>query len=128
MAVDEELDEESWDIRETFAYFGRAFYSASCLEVGLAHALLFSGFMMEVRNKYVANKGKGFDQKQYQADFDAYMERQFAQTMGNIVRRVEPLPDLNQELNERIAAAKSRRDFLARIPARHGRARAASVP
>jgi hypothetical protein len=31
---DDNLDDEGWEVRETFAYFGRA-YMASVLEVGL---------------------------------------------------------------------------------------------
>jgi hypothetical protein len=108
----DDLDDESWDIRETFAYFGRAFYMASVLEVGLAHALLLGEFLVEVRDKIVASKGKGFDRKQYEADFDSFMDKQFALTMGNIIRRVEKLPDFDEDLRKRIVAAKDRRDFL----------------
>jgi hypothetical protein len=43
------------------------------------------------------------------------MEKQFAQTMGNIiskVSKVEKLPDFSDELMARVVAAKKRRDFL----------------
>src|ERR1700681_837385 len=77
---DADLDDEAWDVRETFAHFGRAFYAASVLEVGLAHALMFGEFLLQVGQNIKATKGKGFDRKQYEAEFDAFMERQFAQT------------------------------------------------
>jgi hypothetical protein len=112
MTLDEELDEESWDIRETFAYFGRAFYMASVLEVGLAHALMHGEFMIQERKKFAARMGIGFDRKQYEADFDAYLDKQFAQTMGNIIQRVELLPYFDKDLKERLAEAKARRNFL----------------
>jgi hypothetical protein len=108
----EEMDEESWDIRETFAFFGRTFYMASCLEVGLAHALMYAEFLVEVRSEFDAMKGKGFDRKQYEAKFDAYMNKQFAQTMGNIIRRVSAVTEFSGDLKARITAAKTRRDFL----------------
>jgi hypothetical protein len=108
----EEIDEESWDIRETYAYFGSAFYMASCLEVGLAHALMYAEFLMEVKRELDATKGKGFDRKQYEANFDAYMNKQFSQTMGNIIKRVNAVTEFSDELKEHIAAAKKRRDFL----------------
>src|ERR1700730_18552739 len=98
----EEMDEEAWDTRETFAYFGRAYYMASVLEVGLAHALMFADFLREVKQEYDATKGKGFNRAQYEAQFDEYMKKQFAKTMGNIIRKVELLPEINDDLKRRI--------------------------
>ncbi len=111
--VREDLDEENWDVRETFAYFGRAFYMASVLEVGLVHVLLWGDFMMQVRDKLVATKGKDFNRKQYEADFDAFVDRHFAQTMGNVLRRLHTFPYLDENIRKRIQAATARRDFLA---------------
>lgn len=108
----EEMDEESWDTRETFAYFGRTFYLASTLEVGLAHALMFTEFLYSVKQEFIKDGGKSFDRARYEAEFDAYMEKQFAQTMGNIISKVEKLPEFSDELRARIVAAKKRRDFL----------------
>jgi hypothetical protein len=87
----EEMDEEAWDTRETFAYFGRTYYTATVLEVGLAHVLMFADFLREVKQEYDATKGKGFNRPQYEARFDEYMAKQFAQTMGNIIRKIEQL-------------------------------------
>jgi hypothetical protein len=110
-AADENLDEESWDIRETYALFGRAIYAASCLEVGLAHALMFCEFMAQAYQKIAATKL--FNRKQHEAAFDAFMANQFAQTMGNIIKRVNALSEFNDDLKKRIVAAKERRNFLA---------------
>ena len=88
--MEEELEPDSWEIRETFAYYGRAVYAFSVVEVALAHVLLFAQFLKDVRDDYIASRGKGFDRKQYERNFDAFMEEQFqAQTMGNLMRRVE---------------------------------------
>lgn len=110
--MDEELDPHSWEIRETFAYYGRAVYAFSVVEVALAHVLLYAQFMRKVRDDYIATKGKGFDRKKYEHDFDAFMEDQFAQTMGNLMRRVEKFSAFDDVLKARIADAKKRRDFL----------------
>ncbi|MGA8324430.1 MAG: hypothetical protein WB774_27275 [Xanthobacteraceae bacterium] len=40
------------------------------------------------------------------------MERQFSQTMGNIIRRVNAVTEFGDDLKERIVAAKKRRDLL----------------
>src|ERR1700757_2247057 len=108
----EQLDPRSWEIRETFAYYGRAVYTSSVVEVALAHVLLFAQFMKKVRDDYIATKGKGFDRKQYECDFDTFMDEQFAQTIGNLMRRVEKFSDFDDALKARIADAKKRRDFL----------------
>jgi hypothetical protein len=110
--MDEELDQHSWEIRETFAYYGRAVYMSSVVEVALAHVLLFAQFMKKVRDDYIAARGKGFDRKQYERDFDAFMNDQFAQTMGNLMRRVEKFGGFDVALKAKIADAKKRRDFL----------------
>jgi len=62
---------------------------ASTLEVGLAHALMFTEFLHGVKLELAKDGGKSFDRARYEAEFDAYMEKQFAQTMGNIIRKVE---------------------------------------
>src|SRR5687768_10397067 len=100
------MDEEGWDIRETFAFFGRAFYMASVVEVGLAHALMFTEFMMQERNQFLAKGAAEFDRKTYEARFDAYMDAQFAQTMGNLIKRLDGFSGLETRLVERIKAAK----------------------
>jgi hypothetical protein len=40
------------------------------------------------------------------------MEKQFARTMGNIIRQVENLPEMSNNLKDRIVSAKKRRNFL----------------
>jgi hypothetical protein len=69
-ARDEHLDDDSWERREVFAYFGSAMYMASVLEVGLSHVLMHGQYMKQVRDNYVWTRGKGFDRKKYEADFD----------------------------------------------------------
>lgn len=110
---DEELDEKSWEIRETFAYFGLAYYMACCLEVGLAHSLMYGEFLMQEHQKLVAAKGRGFDRKRYERDFDAFMEKHFAKTMGGVAQLASKLPNFSDELKKRIEEARKRRNFLA---------------
>lgn len=110
---DDDIDDESWDVRETFAYFGRAYYMASVLEVGLAHSLMFGEFMLREAEKIKTTRGKGWDQARYQADFDAYMAEQFGLTMGAVIKRAMALPYFTDELKQRIEAARKRRNFLA---------------
>jgi recombinational DNA repair ATPase RecF len=109
--MDEGLDEVGWHVRETYAYFGRAMYEASCLEVGLAHIFMDGEFMRRAVEEYRGNKI--FDRKRYQEEFDAFMNGQFAQTFGNLLRRVNASKHFSEDFKMRLADAKNRRDFLA---------------
>jgi hypothetical protein len=73
---------------------------------------MFGEFMLRERKTMVANKGVGFDLKKYQADFDTYLDGQFEQTMGSLIKRTEALPYFDDHLKARIKTAKVRRDFL----------------
>ncbi len=108
----DDLDEESWSIRETFAYFGRAMYMASVLETGLAHVLMAAHFMKQEKEKIIATKGREFSQEKYESDFDNFMDNQFDQTMGNLIKRVHSFTVFDDSLKHRIDEAKKRRDFL----------------
>lgn len=108
----DELDSESWLVRETFAYFGRAMYMASVLEVGLAHVLMAGQFLKATKEKLIGANGQ-FDQEKYEADFDQFMDDQFKQTMGNLIKRVNEFANFDDGLKGRIQKAKERRDFLA---------------
>lgn len=104
--------DEGEHVKEVFAYFGRAIYAASCVETGITHALLYLDYLASVEEDFRRTKGLGFDQKKYQSDFDAFMERHFALTLGNLIKRLNDLASMDSELKDRILAAKRRRDFL----------------
>jgi hypothetical protein len=104
--------DESEHVKETFAYYGRAAYTANVVETGLAHALMQIEFLTSVRDEFVRTKGLGFDRSRYEADFDAFMARQFAKTMGTLKNRVEKLGDFDDGLKKRIHLATERRNFL----------------
>lgn len=104
--------DEGEHVKEVFAHFGRAYYEAGVLETGLAIALMQIDFLSRVRDQYLADRGKSFDRIQYEAEFDLFMENQHAQTLGNLIKRVSELPELSDDLKEKLRDAKKRRDFL----------------
>lgn len=104
--------DEGEHVKEVFAHFGRAYYEAGVLETGLAIALMEIAFLSRVRDQYLVDRGRSFDRTQYEAEFDRFMESQHAQTLGNLIKRVSALPELSDNLKERLRAAKKRRDFL----------------
>ena len=96
-----------------YAHFGLAYYMANVFETGLALAVLQLDFLTEVMESLKRQGRKGFDRVKYEADFDAFMNRQHAQTPGNLIKRVQGLADMDASLKDLIAEAKERRDFVA---------------
>ena len=99
------------EVKEIFAYFGRAFYEAGVLETGLAMALLWSDFLAKVQSDYRAG-GKTFNRSEYEAAFDAFLDQQHRQVMGVLIRRVTESTVLSDELKAKIQEANRRRNFL----------------
>jgi hypothetical protein len=104
--------DEGADLTELFAYFGRAVYMANVLETALAQTLLQVEYMTRVRAEYVRTKGKDFDRKKHEDEFDTYFEEQLSKTMGQLGKLVKAFPDLSDELKGRIEEAIKRRNFL----------------
>ena len=100
-------------IKEVYAYFGRAYYMANVFETGLGNAIVQLDFLAEIVETLKREGRRSFDQARYEKDFDAFMERQNAQTFGNLWKRVEKLIVPDAALRDLIAEAKTKRDFLA---------------
>jgi ABC-type transporter Mla subunit MlaD len=96
--------EEAPDMKEVFAYFGRTAYMANVLEVALAQTLLQVEFMTNLRATVLKNQGSDFDRAKY--------ENEFGKTMGQLVKKVEEFPDLNDEMKQKIKDALARRNHL----------------
>jgi ABC-type transporter Mla subunit MlaD len=104
--------EEAPYLKEVFAYFGRTAYMANVLEVALAQTLLQVEFMTNLRATVLKNQGMDFDRAKYENEFDDYYENQLGKTMGQLVKKVEEFPDLNDEMKQQIKDALARRNYL----------------
>ena len=100
-------------VKEVFAHFGRAYYLAGVFEIALANALLYLDFLRELKVKIQCGGMKNFDRPSYEAEFDQFMKQQHAKTVGNLIKRVHELTDMDEPLKVYITTAKVRRDFLA---------------
>jgi hypothetical protein len=107
---DAEFSDGEWELRETCAAFGRAVHNASVLEGQLVLALMLGEFLTKISRK--AEQIGGISKIQYHAELEAYQKDQFAQTMGQIIRRVQVLTVFDEGLRSRMVEAKKRRDFL----------------
>jgi Protein of unknown function (DUF3732) len=104
--------EEAPEMKEVFAYFGRTAYMANVLEVALAQTLLQVEFMSNLRATVLKNQGSDFDRAKYENEFDDYYEKQLGKTMGQLVKKVDEFPDLNDEMKQQIMDALTRRNHL----------------
>jgi hypothetical protein len=103
---------EGGDNTELFAHFGRAGYMANVLEMALAQTLLQVEFMTNVREHFIRTKGKDFDRKKYEDEFDEYFKEKLSKTMGQLGKLAKDSPELTDDLKGRINDAISRRNFL----------------
>jgi hypothetical protein len=100
-------------IVEAFARFGRAIYMANVVEMNLVQTLLQVEFLTPAREKFIDEKGKGFDPKTFTAELDAYVEKRSKKTMGTLNLRVSERAEFDEALRKRIMDATLRRNFLA---------------
>jgi len=111
------LDDDDFDdgeqIKETFAYFGRAYYMANVFETGLAISIMQLDFLVETRKRYVAERPKTFDRPKYEADFDAFMDHQHAKTLGNLIKSACKFSEISHLIEPHFQNAKNQRDYLA---------------
>jgi len=109
-AFDEEMSEGEWELRETYASFGRAVHAASMIETHVVLALIVGEFLMKLSKK--AARTGGISAERYKVELRRYKEAQFSQTMGQIIRRVQALTVFDEALKVRMREATRRRNFL----------------
>jgi hypothetical protein len=100
-------DENSDDqVKAVYAHFGLAAYLAQVLEHGLANALMCAELLPR-------RAGKPVPRKQWEGEFDAFMEQQFKHTLGLLMRRLNSSTPVPNDLEELLTAALLKRNFLA---------------
>ena len=93
------LDPESEHIREVYAHFGLAMYMAQCLERGLAVTL-------------ATRYGPG-PTKISRTQYDELLEKLFSRTLGQLVKEIGRLAELNANERDQLQEALSKRNWLA---------------
>lgn len=99
--------------KEVYAHFGLAYFTACVFESGLANAILQLDYLTQVAKDYRLIGRENFDRSAYEAGFDAFLAKQHALSLGNLVKRVQELTEMEADLKAQIVEAKARRDFLA---------------
>ena len=95
----EEIDDESWQIREVYAKYGLAMYFAQCLETGLVNLL-------------VALKLKDRD-KITRTDIDSFIEVNYEKTLGKLISSLKRAMKISEDLEADLKELLDVRNYLA---------------
>lgn len=99
------MDEES-HIKEVYAHFGLAIYGAQVLEHGIVNALIYCDL---IPNKAHTVRSK----EEWSKLFDAFMERNFKDSLGTMIKTLKAVIPVTPELEERFAECLRKRNWLA---------------
>lgn len=86
-------------VRDTYAHFGLAIYKAQVLEHGIVNAMVVA--RMPERNKIT------------RSDIDSFMDWQFENTLGRLIRELKKHVSVSADLEARLREALERRNWLA---------------
>lgn len=100
------LDPESEQIREVYAYYGLAMYWAQCVEQSIFQQLLFFDHFPKAIASYTSSE-------KWVAEFDSYETRELGQTMGKLIRRLQEVGLPNEDITNVLAEVLQLRNWLA---------------
>lgn len=105
--------DESEHCKAVYAHFGLAYYLSSVLETGVALTLLTAEFLIQQKAEIEPKGRKHFDRNRFEFEYDAFLHRQHAQTLGNLIKRMQQLTNVPDALKAELVRVKECRDFLA---------------
>jgi len=109
----ENRQENGDDLKDVYAQFGLTFSHACNVEAILANAILASDF---VKNVITESRRAGkpiYTSNECARRFDDFLAKQHGQMMGELVRGVKGLIELDESLEKRVDDALRRRNYLA---------------
>ncbi|MGH8588924.1 MAG: hypothetical protein ACREXX_06170 [Gammaproteobacteria bacterium] len=92
-------------VRDVYAHFGLALYLAQVLEHGLANALVFAQLLPQ-------RAGRPIPRAQFVAEFDAFLGKQFEQTLGKLIGGLRKATAVPPDLESLLRSALQQRNFL----------------
>ena len=93
-------------VKTVYAHFGLAMYLAQVLEHGLANAMMSAELLPR-------RAGKPVPRKEWEAEFDVFMDQQYQQTLGRLIRALKNVTSVPSDLEGLLSEALDRRNFLA---------------
>lgn len=112
------MDAEDFDIaaelqvKEVFAYFGRAMYAASCVEQALTIGLMQADLMSRTIGR-ARNTGDVPKRQAWEAMFDEFMEKHDGLMFGNLISRFRSVLKVDDELSCLLEESLEKRNHLA---------------
>lgn len=95
----EEIDEESWQIREVYAKYGLAMYSAQCFETSLVNLLV--SLKLKDREKIT------------RSDIDLFTEKNYEKTLGGLIHSLKQVMKISENLETELKELLDTRNYLA---------------
>lgn len=99
-------DRANDQVKTVYAHFGLAMYLAQVLEHGLVNTLMFLDLLP-------SRAGKPVPRKQWEAEFDSFMQRHFETTLGRMIRALQDVAPVPPQLEAVLTEALKKRNFLA---------------
>ncbi|MDR3463679.1 MAG: hypothetical protein P4L76_15325 [Beijerinckiaceae bacterium] len=112
--LNDDPDGAEGEVKEVFAHYGRAVYAASCLETGLVIALMKVELMAQTHGQ-ARRERKAPSKGEWEAQFDAYMDRHHSFTLGTLIERFRSVWRVDASLDALLDHALSRRNFLTHV-------------
>lgn len=98
------MDEDD-HYKEVYAYFGLAIFRAQLLEHAIVNALVICDLIPNKRHQIKSRED-------WSAQVDQYMDGQFENTAGRLIKELRKYMVFSDELEEGLAAALKTRNFL----------------
>ena len=95
----EEIDEESWQIREVYAKYGIAMYSSQCFETGLVTLLV--SLKLNDREKIT------------RSDIDLFTGKNNEKTLGGLIHSLKKIMKISENLETELKELLDIRNYLA---------------
>lgn len=93
-------------VKTVYAHFGLAQYLAQVLEHGLANTLVYAELLPR-------RAGEPVPRKQWEEEFDGFMNQQFEKTLGRLIRGLRAITSVPTDLEDLLNNALKTRNFLA---------------
>lgn len=95
---------ENEEVKEVYAYFGLAVYTAQCLEHGLVNAFTLFDF--------IPSKKSTLSLEEWEREIDFFTSKYFEYTLGRMIENLKKITDVPTDLSDKLSEALKIRNWL----------------
>jgi len=103
--MSDNISEKNEEVREVYARFGLAIYSAQCLEHGLINAFIYLHL--------IPLKIPQYRSKEWEDEVDSFTSKHFEHTLGRMIKDLDKYTDVSPKLSNKLSEALRIRNWLA---------------